>query len=278
MASIPPVKGRTRTLLSIAALGVAVLLLLILTAGAFVTIDGGQKGVLFRKFSGGIDKEKIFGQGFHVVAPWNNMYRYDVRIREIFEQLDVLANNGLNIHVELSVLYRVQPDKVGFLHDEIGPNFENSILIPEIRSATRSVIGQYGPEELYSSKREAIQTEMFELMEKALANKYVIVDAVLIRGVQLPEKIRDAIERKLEQEQESQQYLFRIEKERKEAERKRIEAQGIKDFQDIVSQGISDKLLRWKGIEATLDVAKSNNTKIVIIGGKDGLPVILNDK
>ncbi|MFT5595345.1 MAG: prohibitin 1, partial [Flammeovirgaceae bacterium] len=140
----------------------------------------------------------------------------------------------------------------------------------------RKVIGRYDPEELYSSKRDVIQEEIFTDVKNRLKDKNIYLDAILIRGIELPPNIKMAIEKKLKQEQESQEYEFKIEKEKKEAERKRIEAQGIKDFQDIVSEGISDKLLRWKGIEATLSLAQSPNSKVVVIGqGDDGLPLIL---
>ena len=249
---------------------------IVLSTSMYVTIESGTKGVVFRKFGGGVDKEHILDQGFHWVAPWNTVFHYDSRIQEQTDAMDVLASNGLDIHLDLSFRYKIEPDKVGYLHDEIGPNYAEKIVVPEMRAATRKVIGKYLPEELYSSKREAIQTEIFTETEARLSPKYLHLDAVLIRSVSLPEKIAAAIQRKLEQEQQRDEYEFRIQKETKEAERKRIEAQGIKDFQDIVSQGINENLLRWKGIEATQDLAKSQNTKVVVIGsGKDGMPLIL---
>jgi prohibitin 1 len=255
---------------------VLLITLLVLSASMSITIESGMRGVIFRKFGGGVDKESTLDQGFHLVAPWNTVFYYDTRIQEQTDAMDVLASNGLDIHLDLSFRYRIMEDKVGYLHDEIGPDFAEKITIPEIRAATRKVIGKYLPEELYSSKREAIQMEIFNETETRLKPKYVHIDAVLIRSVSLPEKIATAIQRKLEQEQQRDEYEFRIQKETKEAERKRIEAQGIKDFQDIVSQGLNENLLRWKGIEATQDLAKSPNTKIVVVGsGKDGLPLIL---
>ena len=253
------------------------IILIILFSSSFVTIQPGNKGILFRKFGGGLDKDHVYGQGFHVLAPWNNMFVYDVRIQERLEQLDVLAKNGLSIHIELSVRFRLLQDEVGYIHDEIGSSYADKIVIPQIRSATRNTIGKYLPEELYSSKRETIQTEIFEDTRLALEPKHIILDAVLIRSVKLPATIEAAIESKLKQEQEAAAFEWKIKKETKEAERKRIEAQGIKDFQDIVSEGISEKLLRWKGIEATTELANSTNSKIVVIGsGKDGLPLIMN--
>jgi len=256
---------------------IALILLSIFGSSMFVTIQSGEKGVIFRRFGGGLDKENVFQQGFHVKAPWNQMIVYNVRKQEQEETMDVLSSNGLAIGLDLSIRYKVIDNKIGFLHDNIGINFLKDIIIPEVRSSTRKVIGQYTPEELYSTKRDKIQEEIEDDTRKALEDNYVLLDALLIRSVQLPDKIKEAIERKLQQEQQAQEYEFRIEKEKKEAERKRIEAKGIQDFQRIVTEGISDKLLKWKGIEATQELAASENSKIIVIGsGEDQLPVILN--
>lgn len=256
---------------------VGIILVAVLSSTMFYTIEAGHQGVIFRKFGGGVDPDVTLEEGFHVIAPWNSVYPYDIRIQEVSEEMDVLAENGLNIHVELSLRFRAHPGEVAKLHKEIGREYREKIVVPEIRSSTRNVIGKYLPEELYSSRRGAIQDEILEMTRKGLQKYHVDVEAVLIRSVQLPQQIQGAIEAKLKQEQQSMEYEFRIEKEKKEAERKRIEAQGIKDFQDIVSEGISEKLLKWKGIEATQDLAKSPNSKIIVIGsGGDELPVILN--
>ena len=257
---------------------IGVLVLLTLGSGAFKTIDAGEKGVIFRKFGGGVDTSKVFQQGFHVIAPWNTLTAYNVRIKEVpLKGIKVLTNNGLEIDMDLTLRYSLTPEKVAVLHDIVGQNYENSIVIPEIRSATREVIGKYSPEELYSAKREIIQKEITNKTEVALKTKYINLDAVRIRNVTLPPTIRTAIESKLRQEQESLEYDFRIQKETKEAERKRIEAEGIKEYQNIVSQSLSDRLLKWQGIEATKELANSENTKVIVVGsgGSDGLPLIL---
>lgn len=276
MAQLNPTNLKKR-FLKPAIAGVAVIVILVAVSSMTITIEAGFEGIVFRPFAGGLDKDHLLQPGFHLISPWNKVYTYDVRIQERTEEMDVLAANGLNIHLDLSFRYRVIPAEVGYLHEEIGVGFADKIVTPEVRASTRKVIGQYLPEELYSTKREAIQNEIFTQTEANVKPKHVHLDAVLIRSVQLPALIKAAIERKLEQEQQRDEYAFRIQKESKEAERKRIEAQGIKDFQDIVSDGISDKLLKWKGIEATQDLAKSTNTKVVVIGGKDGLPVILGN-
>lgn len=251
---------------------------MLLSNTTFLTIDPGEKGVLFKRFAGGLDKDKVYSQGFHVVAPWNTMYIYDVRVDEAFETMDVLSKNGLNITVELS--YRFQPDaqKIGYLHDEIGKEYVTRIIKPEIRSATREVIGQYLPEELYSTKREAIQDEIFTKTLNSVSEKNLVLDAILIRSVQLPENLRSAIEQKLQEEQLAFQFDFKLDRERKEAERKIIEAQAKADANRILNASLTDKILRDKGIEATLTLATSPNSKVVIVGGEgDGLPLILNN-
>jgi len=256
---------------------VIAVLVLMLMSSTFVTIESGQRGVFFRKFSGGLDKENPpADQGLHVIAPWNKMIIYDTRLHEGGETMDVLTSNGLSIAIDISYRYAPIASEIAHLHDEVGQDYAAKILIPEIRSSTRKVIGKYQPEELYSSKREVIQEEIYKQTNETLHKKHINLDALLIRSIKLPKTISDAIERKLKQEQESMEYEFKIQKETKEAQRKKIEAQGIKDFQTIVSEGISDKLLKWKGIEATQEIANSQNAKIIIIGNdKGGLPVIL---
>ncbi|HAW04401.1 MAG TPA: peptidase [Saprospirales bacterium] len=248
----------------------------ILSNTTFLTIQPGKKGVEFKRFGGGLDKDNIYDQGFHIIMPWNKVFIYDVRTNEGFETMDVLSKNGLNISVELSYRYSPMPDKIGYLHDEIGTEYVKRILMPEIRSATREVIGQYLPEELYSTKREAIEDEIYALTKINIEAKYLRLDAILIRDVTLPTTLRTAIEQKLKQEQESLEYEFKIDKARKEAERKEIEANGIAKFQKIVNRTITPQLLKWKGVEATQEIAKSQNAKVIVIGNGDGdLPIIL---
>ncbi len=254
---------------------VALILFLVLTNTTFLTIKPGEKGVLFKRFTGGLDKTHIYGEGFHMIMPWNNMYIYDTRIKESFEKMEVLSKNGLNIKIELSYRYYPQADKIGDLHEKIGKNYQEYIIKPEIRSSTREVIGKYLPEELYSTKREAIQDEIFEQTKKALNEKYITLDAILIREVSLPQTLQNAIENKLKQEQESLEYEYRLEKERKEAERRIIEAEAKSRANNILNKSLTDKILRDKGIEATIKLSESPNAKTIIIGGKDGLPLIL---
>ena len=257
---------------------IGLVLLISLSNSLFLNINPGEKGIIFRPFSGGLDKETIYDQGFHIIAPWNKMYIYDIRVNESFEKMDVLSKNGLSIAVELSYRFNPQPAKIGYLHDEIGIDYVERIIKPEIRSATREVIGKYLPEELYSTKREAIQDEIEQSTLKAVETKYIVIDAVLIRSVQLPEKLKAAIEQKLEEEQLAFQYDFLLDRERKESERKIIEAEAKAESNRILNASLTDKILQDKGIEATLELANSPNSKVIIVGsGDNGLPLILGN-
>ena len=253
-------------------------LVIILGSTTFLNIDPGDKGVLYKRLGSGIDPTETYGQGFHVIAPWNKMIIYDVKINEAFEKMSVLSKNGLNIDIDLSFRYYPKRDSIGYLHNEVGQNYRDKIIIPEIRSATREVIGKYLPEELYSTKREAIQTEILNICINKVHPKHIVLDDVLIREVKLPQTLQNAIESKLKEEQESLQYEHRLTKERKEAERKVIEAQAKADANRILNASLTENILMDKGIEATLELAKSPNSKVVIVGSGDGgLPLILNN-
>ncbi len=239
-----------------------------------VRVDSGGAGVLWT-ITGGTQGE-VFGEGIHIVAPWNRMVVYDVRAQDRVEEMQMLTSNGLNVGLEVSVRFRAMAAAVPKLHAQIGPAYYDKILKPILRSVTRDVIGQYTPEAVYSVKRNAVSDEIFTRLAKAVAEKHVIIEAVLIRNIILPEKLRTAIADKLEMEQQSLKMKYVLERETQEAERKRIEAKGIADFQKIVSKGINAQLLQWKGIEATEALAESPNAKVVVIGsGKDGPPLIL---
>lgn len=217
------------------------------------------------------------GEGFHLVSPFSSIYKYDLREQQMQERLDVLANNGLAISLDTSVLYHPVPMELYQLHTEVGPNYYDVLIGPILRSRARKVVGRYSPEEVYSTKREEVEREIFQEITRKLEGKHLQIDAILIRDVHLPKIVEDAINRKLEQEQRALAMAFVLDRERQEAERKRIEAAGIADFQQIISKGLTDKLLQWKGIEATEKLALSPNSKTVVIGsGKGGLPIILN--
>ncbi len=254
-------------------------LALILFSKSFVTVDRGEQGVLWKRFDGGVvTDEPPLAEGFHLVAPWNKVDIYNIRQQNMFiRDMEVLSSNGLEIKLDVSVLYQPKVDELGFLHKTKGEGYDQVVIIPEIRSAARSVVGRYTPEQLYSSKRDAIQKEIFEEIKVKAEKQFVQINDVLVRDVTLPPTIKDAIERKLRQEQESLEYEFRLIKAEKEAEKQRIEAKGKADANKILSASLTDKILKDKGIEATLKLAESPNSKVVIVGGKDGMPLILGN-
>ncbi|MHA7842966.1 MAG: prohibitin family protein [Winogradskyella sp.] len=259
---------------------VGIVLLIIIIAKSAVTIGSGEAGVLYKTFGGGVvTDEPPLGEGFHIVAPWNKVYVYEVRRQEIFEKMKVLSSNGLDIQLDASAWYKPDEKNLGKLHQEIGENYLNRIILPTIRSAARSVVGRYTPEQLYSSKRDAIQKEIFEETKKIVDDQYIVLDEILVRDVTLPPTIKDAIERKLKQEQESLEYEFRLVTAEKEAERQIIEAEGKAQANKILSASLTDKILQDKGIEATNKLAESPNSKVVIIGsGDSGMPIILGNQ
>jgi len=255
------------------------IILLIFVSKSTVTLDAGEAGVLWKRFGGGVVTDQPpLGEGFHLVAPWNTVIVYETRQQELTEKMKVLSSNGLDIQLEATAWYQPVTAELGFLHQTKGTNYLDRVLKPAMRSATRSVVGRYTPEQIYSSKRDAIQEEIFDETKKIVEDQHIQLNDVLVRDVTLPVAIKDAIERKLSQEQTSLEYKFKLEIAEKEAEKQRIEAQGKADANRILSASLTDKILQDKGIEATLKLSQSPNAKVVVVGGgKDGLPLILGN-
>ncbi|MDP2699974.1 SPFH domain-containing protein [Thalassospira sp.] len=259
--------------------------MIVLAPRIFITIPAGHTGVLWYRFFGGTVIDRSFGEGIHMIFPWDEMYIYDARLQNNARIYDTISSNGLAMQVDIAVRYRINPDTAGMLHKLVGPNFPEILVYPEIGSQARELISRYTPEQLYTETRAFIQAEILErmvnelgssLINQSFQGRMVTVEDVLIRSVTLPERVAEAIERKAEQYQAMLEYDFRIAREEKEKERKRIEAEGIREFQDIVARTITGEYLKLRGIEATMALATSRNSKTIIIGGKDGLPVILN--
>lgn len=253
--------------------------LVILISKSAITIGSGQAGVLYKTFGGGVvTDEAPLGEGFHVVAPWNRVFIYEVRQQELFEKMKVLSSNGLEIQIDASAWFQPTFESLGKLHQEKSEQYVNRILLPAIRSAARSVVGRYTPEQLYSSKRDAIQQEIFAETKIYVEDQFIQLNEILVRDVTLPPTIREAIEKKLKQEQETLEYEFRLVTADKEAQRQRIEARGKADANLILSASLTDKILQDKGIDATIKLSESPNSKIVIVGsGESGLPLILGN-
>src|SRR5210317_462516 len=258
---------------------ILVIILVIVLAKSAVTIGSGESGVLYRTFGDGVvTDEPPLGEGFHIIAPWNKVFIYEVRQQEVFEKMQVLSSNGLEIKLDASAWFQPKYEFLGKLHQEKGEAYVQRVLLPTIRSAARSVVGRYTPEQLYSSKRDAIQAEIFEETKKIVDGQYIQLNEVLVRDVTLPATIKTAIESKLKQEQESLEYEFKLITAAKEAERQIIEAQGKADANRILSASLTDKILQDKGIEATIKLSESPNSKVIVIGsGDSGMPIILGN-
>ena len=257
-----------------AALAVVAGFSLVAVSQCLTVIPAGHVGVV--DFLGVVSEEPLFA-GINPINPLARVQKYSVQTKEHKETMRVLSREGLTIELEISALYRLNPDSAARVYKTIsGGDYEGVIMIPQFRSISRAVTASFQASALYSTEREALGVAIQEELAKAVAPRGVIVETTPLRNVGLPVQLTEAIEQKQRADQESQRMEFILTKERQEADRKRIEAQGIADFQRIVAQGISEQLLRWKGIEATEKLASSQNAKVVVIGsGKDGLPLIL---
>ncbi len=260
-------------------LAVILVIVLIISSATFITIQPGERGVVFRKFTTGLDKENIYQPGFKMIAPWNEMYIYNVKEKQTEQTLDVLDKNGLNISMDVSVRFNPIYEDIGYLHENFGKEYTSQLVIPEVRSTIRRVAGRYTAEEIYSTKREQVESSIKKETFEVLDDNYVNMNALLIRSIQLPEQIKRAIEKKLQQEQEAMAYEYRLEREKSEAERKRVEAEGEARANQIISESLTPELLRMRGIEATIQLSESQNSKVVVIGGgESGLPLILGNQ
>jgi regulator of protease activity HflC (stomatin/prohibitin superfamily) len=253
----------------------AVTAVLLTSAAACSSIPTGRAGVEWTPTQGTL--RRTLGEGFHVVSPLSKIYDVDLREQEHEVDLDVLADNGLDIKITSSILFQPIDNEVYQLIKETGPEYYTTLIAPYVRSSARRVVGRYSPEEIYSTKREQIEREIREEVTAKLDGRHLRINAILIREVHLPPVVQTAIQTKLQEEQKALEMRFVLDRTRQEAERKRIEAQGIADYQATISKGLSDKIIEWNGIEATEKLAESQNAKVVVIGsGKNGLPVILN--
>ena len=290
------------------------LVVVVLWPYVVITVPSGKVGVLWKRFNGidiycwcwvgrgtVLDPRELREEGLHIIWPWDRLYLYDLRLQSNTQTYNAISKDGVSVGAEISVRYQLLHNSVAVLHKFIGPDYLSSVIEPEIGSQAREVIAQYTAEEVYTS-REAIQKEIRDNAQRSLAanlNKLVQPEAMeqpdprhyneflqnaiqildtLVLSIELPPEIVAAINRQTEQYYMINEYKFRVQREAEESKRKQIEADGIAAFQKTVSQGISDSYLRWRGIEATLALAQSPNTKIVIIGsGKDGLPIILGN-
>jgi regulator of protease activity HflC (stomatin/prohibitin superfamily) len=254
-------------------LGIVAFVLVILLFTAVARVESGNVGVLtlFGRVTG-----EVLPEGMHLVSPFKTNNEMSIRTQEIKESASVPSSEGLVMNLDTSLIFHVDPAKASDVYQKIGPNYQSVLIEPNLRAAIREATASHSANALYTGEREMVAKQIFDQLASLLGQRGFIVESILLRDIQLPATLKSSIESKQQAEQEALAMSFRLQKETQEAQRKRIEAQGIRDFQQIVAQGISPQLLEWKGIEATENLAKSSNSKVVVIGNnKNGLPLIL---
>jgi regulator of protease activity HflC (stomatin/prohibitin superfamily) len=265
---------------------ILVVMLAFLLPSMIVTIPAGHLGVLWKRFDGGTVIDHVGTEGTHLMLPWDEMYIYDARLQSVEHEFEVLSSDGLKLMATLAWRFRVIPEHLGELHKYAGREYAQTLLEPSVGARARDVIAIYRPEDIYTSHRLEIQNQISESVRYDIKNRFntalrsgqnwLLIEDVLIKRIVLPDGVEDAIVRKNVARHEVEQYALIVEKEQQESERKRVEALGIRNFQEIISGGMSDAYLRWRGIEATLELARSENAKVVVIGNDKtgGLPLI----
>lgn len=255
------------------AIGVTAFLIVLFLFASVARVDSGNVGVLtlFGRVTG-----EVLSEGVHLINPFKANHELSIRTQEIKESASVPSSEGLVMSLDTSLIYHLNPEKAAQVFQKIGPRYIEVLAVPNLRAAIREATASHSANALYTGEREMVARQIFDQLSQKLGERGVTVESVLLRDIQLPASLKVSIEAKQQAEQEALAMNFRLQKETQEAQRKRIEAGGIRDFQQIVAQGISPQLLEWKGIEATETLARSANSKVVVIGNsKNGLPLIL---
>lgn len=255
----------------------AIFTLIIVFPAVTVTIKAGQRGVLYKRiWPSGVDLTHTYKEGLHFILPWNILTPYNTRIQETYDTTTVLTLQGMEMKLEISIRYQPKIDELPYLHEELGPDYARTVIIPQVKGVTLAILGNQDVEHIYTNIYQLIKQANLQV-KKDLEAKHIVIDQLVIKSIELPKMVRMAVNDKIKQRQVALSYEYRLQSATQEALRKEKEAQGIKAFQSIVSSGISENYLRWKGIDATLKLAQSPNSKVVVIGSsKDGLPLILN--
>ena len=265
--------GAPRGVLAIIGLAIVGLIAIILLFNCVTRIGTGNVGVLtlFGRVTG-----ETLPEGIHIINPLKTVNELSIRSQSVKESANVPSSEGLMMSLDTSLIYHLNPDRAAEVFQKLGPRYEDVVIEPSLRSAIREATASHSANALYSGERDAVAKQIFESLNTQLTARGMIIENILLRDIQLPATLKQSIELKQQAEQEALAMNFRLQKETQEAQRKRIEAQGVRDFQQIVAQGITPSLLEWKGIEATENLAKSTNAKVVVIGNpKNGLPLIL---
>lgn len=281
-------RGRIRFFSDDLLIGAFIVLALIafMLPSMVVTIPAGHLGVLWKRFGGGTVVEHMIREGTSLILPWDRVFVYDARLQSVEREFEVLSSDGLKLMVNIAWRFRVVPENLAELHQYAGPDYSETLLAPSIGARARDVIAVYRPEDIYTGHRLEIQNQISESVRYDLKHRFntakraeqdwLLIEDVLVKRIILPDGVEESIVRKNMARHEVEQYALIVEREMQETERKRVEALGIRNFQEIVSSGMSESYLRWRGIEATLELARSNNAKVVIVGNNKtgGLPLI----
>jgi regulator of protease activity HflC (stomatin/prohibitin superfamily) len=253
------------------------LLFIFLWPSIVISIKPGELGVLYSRFFGGTVLDRTYPEGIHVIPPWDILFIYDVRIQEETQEVDVLTVDGLTVKVQASLRYQLMRDKLPVLHQQIGPEYKKKIILPIMISAVRQTIGSYRPDALYSTARQELQDKMMVDATEEMGRLPILIHGFVVKKIMLPDLLSSAIVDKLVAEQQFLRYNYLLAEAREEAKRKAIEGQGIRHYQMLINDHMTTNFLRYEGIQATNRLAGSNNAKVVVVGGgQDGLPLILN--
>jgi regulator of protease activity HflC (stomatin/prohibitin superfamily) len=256
-------------------LGLLAFLAVYLAPDIFRTIHSGEVGVLYRRLAGGTQTEQVVGEGLTFVPPWDQLFIYTIRVQEAKHTMPVLTNDGLTVTLHLSIRYRPEREMVAMLHQRVGPQYKERIVIPEVESVLRTTMSHFGMNEVYGADRGLIQQIITDSLDQ-VSEKYVQIDDVIVRSVELPANISKIIEEKMAEKEKAAAYVYRLDAERKEAERKEIEAGGYKRYNELLSGSLTPDILKWRSLEVTRDLAKSPNAKTIFLGSKSNdLPMLI---
>jgi regulator of protease activity HflC (stomatin/prohibitin superfamily) len=242
----------------------------------FITVHSGEVGVMFRRFFGGTQTDRVLGEGLKIIPPWDHLFLYTVRVQEEKAIVQVLTKEGLSVTLHLSIRYHPEEEMVGMLHKTVGTEYKERIVIPEVEAAMRTVMGEFEMREVYGSERGLVQKVINDSLEH-VSQKYVKIDSVVLRRVELPPKVADAIQDKMTQKEIAEAYEYRMEQAKQESARQQIEASGIKSYNDLLNSSLTPNVLKWEAIKATKKLAESPNTKVIIMGNTSTtLPLMLS--
>jgi regulator of protease activity HflC (stomatin/prohibitin superfamily) len=255
--------------------GVLIFLVIYFWEGIFVTIGSGHEGVMYRRFSGGTVVDNLMGEGIHFVPPWDRVFVYDVRTQEVEHSMPALTQDGLTVTVNVSIRYKPEKQLLGLLHKLVGPDYRKVVVVPDVEGSVRRIIGSIPVDSIYQ-KASGLDQLVLDDAQNNAERSYIKLEAVILRSIELPQDLKALIEEKLVDKERALAYEYNLQIAKAEAERKRIDSSGVAAANNILTPSLTASVLQWEGIQATRELAKSENAKIVVIGSKsDGLPIIL---